>query len=120
MGGESALNWQHGAQNGAVSPTPRNPRAEDVLPNHHPAAIHPGGMQLARVIMVPAADLVLHVAPFKPLVAQDAGRVTVVKPLRPRGVMVVDILQRQRVLAFQNDARSGRVETYAQVRSSDA
>jgi hypothetical protein len=52
-------------------------------------------VKLARVIAVPAADLVLHVAALEPLVPEHAGDAAVVEPLSPRHVMVVHVLERR-------------------------
>lgn len=67
--GIPSLNGEHGTQDGAVSGIPAHPRAEDVFPDQHAAAVHPGGVEFVGMIAVPALDTVLKMARFKPFVA---------------------------------------------------
>ena len=81
--GVAALDRQHRPQERAIARVPGDPGAEDVFPDHHAAAVHPGRVQFAGVVVSPAADLVLHVAAFEPLVPQHAGHLAVARNAAP-------------------------------------
>ena len=67
-------------------------------------------MKFARMIAIPALDLVLHMAPLKPFVAQYPRHIAVCEPLCPRGVVIMDIFQGNGVLAFENHSRPRSIE----------
>ena len=70
----------------------------------------------AAVVQVPAFDLVLHVARFEPFVPQDSWCVAVTKPLGPRGMVIVEVLQRHRRFALDDHAGSSGVQFAAKLR----
>ena len=115
---EAPLDGQHRAKDGAIARVPGDPGTEYVFPDHHPAAIHPGGVELGGVIVVPAPDLVLHVTPLEPLVPQHARGFAVTKPLCPGGMVIVYVLQRHGIFAFQDDPGPRGIQPGAEVRSA--
>jgi len=58
--------------------------------------------------------LMLNMTVLEPFVAQHAGRFAVVEPLRPGGVMIVDVLERQRPFSLQNHPGPRPVEPAAE------
>ena len=72
-------------------------------------------MQLIRMVVIPALDLMLHMAALEPLVTQHARDFTVSKPLCPGRMVVVDTRQRQGAFTFQNDTWPSRVERRAEL-----
>jgi hypothetical protein len=113
---EPALDGKHRTEDGTVAGIPANPGAEDVFPDHDAAAVHPGGVQLAGVTVIPAFDLVLEMARFKPLVAEDTGHVAVGEPLRPGEMMIVHAFDLQGQLALERDTGPGGIQESAEFR----
>ena len=91
--------------------------AEDVLPDQHAAAVHPGRVQFAGVIAVPARIWCCMCRRSNHLFRSTPGTCAVVEPLGPGQVMVVQIRSSgSAALDFQDDARAHGVELGAKLR----
>lgn len=106
----AALDGEHGTEDGSVTGAPGEVGTEHVFPDEDASSIHPGGMEFAGVVGIPAVDEMELVPGFEPFVAEDTWGVGVGQPLGPREVVGGDVLYGQGEFTFEDCAWLGGLE----------